>query len=91
MSKDCIFTLAIELRDEEEVDASIGREHRWIVAEPGLQRERRRGAGEGGYGGIEGSTGDTEADEFGMGENLRAGPCTASLYPRSTTVLIEKT
>ena len=81
------FKLAIELRDEEEVDASIGMEDRWIA---GLQRERRRVGGQGGYGGMEGSTGDTEADELGMRENLKAGPSTPSLYLHSTAENIEQ-
>lgn len=51
------------------MDAPIGREDRWVAAEPGLQKERRRG--EGGYGGFEGSSGDIEADEFSMGESKK--------------------
>lgn len=37
---DCSFTLAIELRDDDEVEVPIEREGRWIVTEPGLQRRR---------------------------------------------------
>lgn len=51
------------------MDAPIGREDRWVAAEPGLQRERRRGGG--GYGGFEGSSGDTNADNSGMGESKK--------------------
>lgn len=69
LPEDCNFTLAIELRDEEEVDAPIGRGDRWIPAEPGLQKERRRGGV--GHGGFEGSSGDTEADGFSMGESKK--------------------
>ena len=46
LPKDCSFTLAIELRDEEGVEAPIWRgEGAWIAAEPGLQRERDSGSG----------------------------------------------
>ena len=69
LPEDCSFTLAIELRDEEGVDAPIGREDRWIAAEPGLQKERRRGAG--GYEGSEGSSGDTETKDSGVGESKK--------------------
>lgn len=69
LPEDCSFTLAIELRDEEEVDPPIGRGDRWVAAEPGLQKERRREGG--GYGGVEGSSGDTEVEEFGMGETKK--------------------
>lgn len=41
LPEDCSFTLAIELRDEEDVDPPLGREGAWIAAEPGLQRERK--------------------------------------------------
>ena len=51
------------------MDAPIGREDRWVAAEPGLQKERRRGGD--GYGGFEGSSGDAEADEFSMGESKK--------------------
>lgn len=60
LPEDCSFTLAIELRDEEEVDPPIGRGDRWVAAEPGLQKERRREGG-----------GDTEVEEFGMGETKK--------------------
>ena len=48
--------MAIELRDEAEVEAPIGREAGWIAAEPRLQRERKGkeeqlGANENDYGG----------------------------------------
>ena len=45
LPENCSFTLAIELRDEEGVEAPIGRdeERRWIVAEPGWQREGEAG------------------------------------------------
>ncbi|KAK4696497.1 mitotic spindle assembly checkpoint protein MAD2B, partial [Lecanoromycetidae sp. Uapishka_2] len=57
LPEDCSFTLAIELRDEDGVEAPIGREGGWIAAEPGLQRERkgREQAGVGSGGGLEGS------------------------------------
>ena len=46
LPEDSSFTLAIELRDEEDVEAPIWRgEHAWIPAEPGLQRERQRAGG----------------------------------------------
>ena len=54
---ECGFTLAIELRDEEEgeegVEVPIEREGRWVVAEPGLQRggDVEMGLGGGGGGG----------------------------------------
>ena len=51
------------------MDAPIGRGDRWIPAEPGLQKERRRGGV--GHGGFEGSSGDTEADGFSMGESKK--------------------
>ena len=51
------------------MDAPIGREDRWVAAEPGLQKERRRGGG--GYGGFEGSSGDAEADDLSMGESKK--------------------
>jgi len=41
LPEDCSFTLAIELRDEEDIDPPLGREGGWIAAEPGLQRERK--------------------------------------------------
>ena len=69
MPEDCSFTLAIELRDEEGVDAPIGRGDRWIAAEPGLQKERRREGG--GYGGFEGSGGDVDAEEYSVGESRK--------------------
>ncbi len=57
---ECSFTLAIELRDEEEVEVPIEREGRWIVAEPGLQRgdgDVEMGLGGGGDGGDMGGGG----------------------------------
>ena len=69
LPEDCSFTLAIELRDEEGVDPPIGRGDRWVAAEPGLQKERRREGG--GYGGFEGSSGDTETEEFRVGESKK--------------------
>ena len=69
LPEDCSFTLAIELRDEEGVDAPIGRGDRWVAAEPGLQKERRRDGD--GYRGFEGSSGDTEFDEFGIGASKK--------------------
>ena len=69
MPEDCSFTLAIELRDEEGVDAPIGKQDRWIAAEPGLQKERRREGG--GYGGFEGSSGDIEAEESRGGKSRK--------------------
>ncbi len=51
------------------MDAPIGRGDRWIAAEPGLQKERRR---EGrGYTGFEGSSGDTEAEDLRMGDSKK--------------------
>lgn len=38
LPSDCSFTLAIELRDEGDVEPPIEREGRWVVAEPGLQK-----------------------------------------------------
>ena len=68
MPEDCGFTLAIELRDEEGVDAPIGRGDRWIPAEPGLQKERRREGG--GYGGgFEVSSDDFEVEGYGVAES----------------------
>ena len=69
LPEDCSFTLAIELRDEEGVDAPIGRGDPWIAAEPGLQKERRRAGG--GYGGFEGSSGDVEDESFRVGESQK--------------------
>ncbi|KAL9136681.1 MAG: hypothetical protein Q9175_002105 [Cornicularia normoerica] len=69
LPEDCSFTLAIELRDEEGVDAPIGRGDRWVAAEPGLQKERRREGG--GYGGFESSSGDTEVEEFRIGDSKK--------------------
>lgn len=47
LPENCSFTVAIELREEAGVEAPIGREEdkRWIVAEPGWQRD---GGGSGG-------------------------------------------
>ena len=42
LPEDCSFTLAVELRDEEDVDPPIGREDSWIAAQPGLQKESNR-------------------------------------------------
>ena len=70
MPEDCSFTLAIELRDEEGVDAPIGRGDRWIAAEPGLQKERKREGG--GYGAsFESSSGDVELEQYGVGESQK--------------------
>ena len=69
LPEDCSFTLAIELRDDEEVDAPIGRGDRWIAAEPGLQKERK--AESLGYRDFEGSTGDVEAEDLRMGESRK--------------------
>ena len=69
MPEDCTFTLAIELRDEEGVDAPIGRGDRWVAAEPGLQKERRRDGG--GYGGFEGGSDDAKVDRLGVGESKK--------------------
>lgn len=70
LPEDCSFTLAIELRDEEGVDAPIGRGDRWIPAEPGLQKERRREGG--GYGGgFESSSADVELEQYGVGESQK--------------------
>ncbi|KAF6229084.1 hypothetical protein HO133_007198 [Letharia lupina] len=69
LPEDCSFTLAIELRDEEVVDAPIGRGDRWVAAEPGLQKERRRDGND--YGGFEGGSGDTEVVEVGLGESKK--------------------
>ena len=41
LPKDSSFTLAIELRDEDDVDPPLGRDGGWIAAEPGLQKERK--------------------------------------------------
>lgn len=41
LPEDCSFTLAIELRDEDGVEAPLGRAGSWVAAEPGLQRERK--------------------------------------------------
>ena len=70
LPEDCSFTLAIELRDEEGVDAPIGRGDRWVAAEPGLQRERRREGAGGDV--LEGtSSGDAETEEYRMGESSK--------------------
>lgn len=51
------------------MDAPIGRGDRWVAAEPGLQKERKKeGAG---YGGFAGSSGDTEVNEFKIGESRK--------------------
>lgn len=41
LPEDCSFTVAIEMREEDEVEAPISKEARWIAAEPGLQRDRQ--------------------------------------------------
>jgi len=41
LPEDSSFTLAIELRDEDGVEAPFGRDGGWVAAEPGLQRERK--------------------------------------------------
>lgn len=51
------------------VDAPIGRGDRWVAAEPGLQKERRRDGND--YGGFEGSSGDTEVVEVGLDESKK--------------------
>jgi len=43
LPRDCSFTVAIELRDEQGVEAPIGNPQPWVAAEPGLQREREGG------------------------------------------------
>ena len=69
LPEDCSFTLAIELRDDEDVDAPIGRGDRWIAAEPGLQKERKgRSLG---YRDLEGSAGGAEAEDVRMGESRK--------------------
>ncbi|KAL8825224.1 MAG: hypothetical protein Q9191_004548 [Dirinaria sp. TL-2023a] len=44
---DCSFTVAIELRDEDGVEAPLGNPQPWIAAEPGLQKEGKRGEEDG--------------------------------------------
>ena len=51
------------------MDAPIGRGDRWIAAEPGLQKERRREGG--GYSGFEGSSGEVEDEGFRVGESQK--------------------
>ncbi len=41
LPEDSSFTLAIQLRDEDDVDAPLGGEGGWVAAEPGLQKERQ--------------------------------------------------
>lgn len=51
LPEDCSFTVAIEMRDEEDVEAPISKEGQWIAAEPGLQRDRQiRGGANAGFG-----------------------------------------
>ena len=47
MPEDCTFTLALELRDEQDVDPPIGREQNWIAAQPDMQKDAQ-GRAEGG-------------------------------------------
>lgn len=61
LPEDCSFTLAIELRDEEDVDPPLGRDAAWIAAEPGLQRERRG----------KDSASDEGGREYGQGASKR--------------------
>ena len=51
------------------MDAPIGRGDRWIAAEPGLQKERRREGG--GYEVFAGSGGDTEVEALRMGASKK--------------------
>ena len=53
------------------MDAPIGRSDRWIAAEPGLQRERKREGGGGYEASFEGSSGHTEVEELQMGESKK--------------------
>jgi mitotic spindle assembly checkpoint protein MAD2B len=55
LPEDSSFTLAIEIRDEDDVHPPLGSEGAWIAAEPGLQRERegKESAGDGDEGGCE--------------------------------------
>ena len=51
------------------MDAPIGRGDRWIAAEPGLQKEKRRDGD--GYGRFEGSSSDAEVEGCRTGESKK--------------------
>lgn len=51
------------------MDAPIGRGDRWIAAEPGLQKERRRQGG--GYERFEGSSDDIDVEGYSLGESQK--------------------